>query len=174
MSVPCKFERSLLSYDEYEVVRLTHHPAIYELDGDQLHETRVRLRAMREKERTLVRQKRREVRGKAEPRGGSFPGTAERPQLRKQVFAGAAKRISKEYNRIKRLEARVALTKAARRALALRRAGEVVHHPAPGITADRGMQSTPSKRRRTTINPDKVGSISQRTKVAQAIRDAKD
>lgn len=89
MSVPCKFERSLLSYEEYEVVRLTHHPAIYELEGDRLQETRVLSRAMREKERTLARQKRREVRGKAEPRGGSFPGTAERPQLRRQVFAGA-------------------------------------------------------------------------------------
>jgi len=27
MSVPCKFERSLLSHEEYETMRLTHHPA---------------------------------------------------------------------------------------------------------------------------------------------------
>ena len=36
MSVPCKFERSLLSHDEYETVRLTHHPALYELGTAEL------------------------------------------------------------------------------------------------------------------------------------------
>ena len=32
MSIPCKFERSLLSHEEYETVRLTHHPAIYDVE----------------------------------------------------------------------------------------------------------------------------------------------
>ncbi|WP_407160232.1 hypothetical protein [Bradyrhizobium sp. STM 3557] len=36
MSVPCKFERSLLSHDEYETIRLTHHPAIYEIEVAEL------------------------------------------------------------------------------------------------------------------------------------------
>jgi hypothetical protein len=99
MSIPCKFERSLLSYEEYETVRASHHPAIHELAPDALHALRLRLRTMRDKERTLARQKRREALGKAEPRGGSFPGTAEQPLLRKQVFAGAVKRVNKEFSR---------------------------------------------------------------------------
>lgn len=56
MSIPCKFERSLLSYEEYETVRASHHPAIYELSPDELHALGTRLRTMRDKERTLARQ----------------------------------------------------------------------------------------------------------------------
>lgn len=36
MSVPCKLERSLLSHEEYETIRLTHHPAIYHVDIAEL------------------------------------------------------------------------------------------------------------------------------------------
>lgn len=174
MSVPCKFERSLLSHDEYEAVRVTHHPAIYDLDGTQLRATKLRLRTMRDKERTLARQKRREMRGKAEARGGSFPGTAERPSRRKQVFASALKRVNKEISRLRRLEARVAHVEAAHRALALRGAAKFIRHPATGDTAGEGMQPLPSRRRRTKVPPAKIGSISQATKDAQARRDARD
>jgi hypothetical protein len=73
MSVSCKFERSLLNREEDETIRVTHHPAIYEHDAEGLRTLRVRLRQMRDKERTLTRQKQREVRGKADARGGSSP-----------------------------------------------------------------------------------------------------
>src|SRR5262245_3165671 len=119
MSVPCKFERSLLSHDEYETIRLTHHPAIYEVEPTDLADMRSRLRKMRDKERTLSRQKRRETRGKGQPRGGNFPGTAERPSQRKQVFAAALKRVNSELRRFHNLEARTAHVEAARKALAL-------------------------------------------------------
>ena len=79
MSVPCKFERSLLSHDEYESIRLTHHPAIYDVEPAELEAIRSRLHKMRDKEQTLSREKRREARGKSKGRGASFPGTAERP-----------------------------------------------------------------------------------------------
>ena len=73
MSIPCKFERSLLSHEEYETIGLTHHPAIYDIEAAELEAMRPRLRKMRDKERTLGRQKRREGRGKGEARGVSFP-----------------------------------------------------------------------------------------------------
>ena len=79
MSVPCKFERSLLSHDEYETISLTHHPAIYNVEPAELEAIRSRLRKLRAKEQTLSRQKRREARGKRGARGASFSGTAERP-----------------------------------------------------------------------------------------------
>jgi hypothetical protein len=173
MSLPCKFERSLLSHEEYETVQVTHHPAIHGVDRDGLHQVKDRLREMRDREQTLARQKRREVRGKADPRGGSFPGTAERPLQRKQVFAGALKRVNKEIVRLRKLEARAALTGAARRALALRRAGEGPRHPPAGETARHGMHPTPNEQARTGILPGTVGSVSQATRTAQAIRDTK-
>ena len=173
MSASCKFERSLLSHEEHETIRVTHHPAIYEHDAEGLKTLRVRLRQMRDKERTLTRQKQREVRGKAGPRGGSFPGTAEQPLHRKQVFASALKRVNKELSRVHKLEARTAHVEAAWRALALRRAAQFAPYPAAGDTANEGMRPLPSQRRRTKVPPAKVGSVSQATKVAQAARDSR-
>ena len=99
MSLPCKSERSQLSHEEFEMVRVTHHPAIYELAPDELRAVKLRLQNHRDKARVLARQKQREVKGKAEPRGRSFPGTAELPRKRKQVFAAALKRVNKELER---------------------------------------------------------------------------
>jgi hypothetical protein len=79
MSIPCKFERSILSYDEHEIILRSHHPEIYDVGLDDLKALRQRLRDMRDKERTLAREKRREARSKGTPRGQSFPGTVEHP-----------------------------------------------------------------------------------------------
>jgi hypothetical protein len=173
MSAPCKFERSLLSQDEYETIRLTHHPAIYDVEPAELEAIRSRLRKMRNKERTLSRQKRREVRGKREARGASFPGTAERPSQRKQVFAAALKRVNRELERIHNLQARTAHVEAARRAFALRRAANFIPYPPAGATASGGMQAHPSMRRRTIVAGAQVGRVSQAVKVAQAAHDAR-
>ena len=42
-----KFERSLVSHDEYESIRLTHHPTIYDVEPAELEAIRSRLRKMR-------------------------------------------------------------------------------------------------------------------------------
>lgn len=173
MSVPCKFERSLLSHEEYETIRLTHHPAIYDVEAAELEALRPRLRKMRDKERTLGRQKRREVRGKAEARGASFPGTAAHPLQRKQVFAAALKRVNNELRRLRNLAARTAHVEAARKALALRRAANFVPYPPAGATANEGMVPKPSQRRRKIISGATIGRVSQATKVAQVLRDAR-
>ena len=173
MSVPCKFERSILSHDEYETIRFTHHPTIYEVEPAELEAIRSRLRKMRDKEQTLSRQKRREARGKSGGRGASFPGTAERPSQRKQVFAAALKRVNKELRRLHNLAARTAHVEAARQALALHRAANFIPYPSAGPTASEDMVPRLSPRRKTIIEGAKIGRVSQATKVAQAVRDAR-
>src|SRR5215813_5741190 len=173
MSIPCKFERSILSHEEHETIRLTHHPAIYEVEVTELEAMRPRLRKMRDKERTLGRQKRREGRGKAEARGASFPGTAEHASERKQIFAAALKRLNKELGRLHNVAARTAHIEAARKALALHRAANFINYPAAGATANEGMVPKASTRRRKIIAGAKIGRVSQATKVAQAVRDAR-
>src|SRR5215510_2916577 len=173
MSLPYKSERSRLSHDEFELVRITHHPAIYERSPDELHALKLRLREQRNKERALARQKQRELRGKAERRGKSFPGTADQPLQRKQIFAAALKRINRELDRLHKLEARTTHIEAARAALARHRAAKFVHHPAAGLTPHDGMQPRVRIRRHSRVPGSKVGSISQATKVAQAMRDAR-
>jgi hypothetical protein len=173
MSVPCKFERSLLSHEEYEAIRLTHHPAIYDVEVAELEAMRPRLRKMRDKERTLGRQKQRETRGKADARGASFPGTAEHASERKQVFAAALKRLNKELTRLRKVSARTANVEAARKALALHRAANFITYPPAGATANEGMVPKASTRRKKIITGAKIGRVSQATKVAQAVRDAR-
>ena len=55
MSIPCKFERSILSHDEHEVILRSHHPEIYDAGLDDLEALRRRLRDMRDKERARER-----------------------------------------------------------------------------------------------------------------------
>lgn len=171
MSITNKRELSLLKHDEAEVVRASHYPALHDLDRKALDEARGRLRSLRDTERTLARQKAREVRGKAEARGGSFPGTAERPLQRKQVFASALKRVNKQAARLDAADARAAHTGSARRALAMRRAAPPPHHPDAGQTAGAGMKASANKKGTTSVQPAKVGSVSQANKNAQAKRD---
>jgi hypothetical protein len=173
MTIPCKRERSLVSHEEYDFIRNSHHPEIYDLDLAALRALQSRLRQLRDKERTLKSHKQRERRGKAEPRGGSFPGTIEQPLKRKQVFANALKRVNKEVERIRNLEARAANVEAATRALALRRAVIFKIHPSAGDTANKGLLSRPSRRHLTKISRKRIGSISQATKASQAKRDSR-
>ena len=173
MSVPRKLERSFLSHDEYETIRLTHHPAIYDVEPAELEAIRSRRRKMRAKEQTLSRQKRREARGKRTARGPSFPGTAERPSQRKQVFAAALKRINKELERHHNLAARTAHVETARQALAQLRAANFIPYPPAGATGSEGMAPHPSRRRKTIIEGAKIGRISQATKITQAVRDTR-
>ncbi len=53
MSASCKFEQSLLGHDEFETIRVTHHPGIYDLTNTDLRDIQVKLRKMRDRERTL-------------------------------------------------------------------------------------------------------------------------
>ncbi|WP_294532127.1 hypothetical protein [uncultured Rhodoblastus sp.] len=173
MSLSCRSERSLVSHDEYAIVLLSHHPAIYDAGSDALRDARKQLRALQEREATFSRQNRRAARGKAEPRGGNFPGTYERPKQRKQVFAAAVKRINGELDRRAKIEARNANVEAARKALALRRAANFATHPAAGDTANPGFNPVSVSRRRPIVTGKRVGSVSQAVKASQARRDSR-
>jgi outer membrane protein TolC len=173
MSVPRKLERSFLSHDEYETIRLTHHPAIYDVEPAELEAIRPACAKCAPRSKTLSRQKRREARGKRAARGASFPGTAERPSQRKQVFAAALKRINKELERHHNLAARTAHVEAARQALAQLRAANFIPYPPAGATGSEGMAPHPSRRRKTIIEGAKIGRTSQATKITQAVRDTR-
>jgi hypothetical protein len=173
MSYSNKDEKSLLSHDEYEVVKSSHHPSIYDLDKDALRNLAQRLEGFRDKEKTFTRHKRRELKGTADKRGKSFPGTAEHPARRKQVFAHALKRVKKERARIYHLEAKAEHVEAAQRALALHRATKFSHHPSAGPTAHEGQKDKGKAPKRVRTPGAKIGSILKANARAQAKRDQK-
>ena len=51
---PLQVRTQPLSHEEYETIRLTHHPAIYDVEVAELEAMRPRLRKMRDKERRLA------------------------------------------------------------------------------------------------------------------------
>lgn len=172
MASSCRSESKLLNHDELQIVRSTHHPAIYDFDLPELREVQGRLRNERSKLRTLINRSRRIHKGKPDPREGSTPQNGEHLQKRKQVFAKALRRVSNEIKRLRKYHANAMLAEAAHRALASRRAN-FVPPPSSGRTASAGMQPNPSTRRRKLVPGSRIGSVSQATKVAQAVRDAK-
>lgn len=173
MSFSNRDEQSLLTHDEYEVVKSSHHPAIYDLDKDVLRKLAQRLEAFRDKEKAFTRHKQRETKGTAEKRGKSFPGTADHPARRKQVFAHALKRVKKERTRIYNLEAKAEHVEAAHRALALHRANKFSNRPAAGLTASTGQKDKGGAPKRVRTPGAKIGSILKENARAQAKRDQK-
>ncbi|MBI1649086.1 hypothetical protein [Hyphomicrobium sulfonivorans] len=164
-------ERSILTGDQLELVGKSHHPEIYDIDAKALRDLQKQIRAEKGKVRTLVRQRQRELRGKAEARGGSFPGNTEHPLKRKQALSAALKRVNRELARQRALAAREANVDAARRALAARRQANFTNPAASDRTRSDGMQPIPNRRRRNIIPGSQIGSVSKATQVAQAKKD---
>lgn len=171
MSLSRATERSVLSKELLDLISKTHHPAIYDIDAKDLRNLRTQLRNERSKIQTQVRGKIREGRGKGDPRGKGFPGNTEQPLKRKQALSSALKRINKELERLRKLEARSTHVEAAKRALAIHRSAKFHPTPVSDKTANTGMQPQPSTKRRKIIPGSQIGSVSQATKNAQAKSD---
>lgn len=173
MSVPISTEKRMLTETEFEVVKQTHYPDICDLSRDQLAEAVRRIRDYRNKARDVSRQQRREMRGKAAPRGATPARDNTGTSMKKQIFAHALRRANKEMQRFEQAESRPGdQGDIARRALDLKRANRVRHHPSAGRTAARGMQSTPNQGPTVETDPREIGRVSQFVKAGQARRDA--
>lgn len=172
MALSTSAENSLLRQDELALISQTHFPLLIDVEDDALVGLRHRIRDLHDKERTFVRQMRRTIRGKADARGGSFPGEVDRPARRKQVFASAMKRINSEAARRKSIHAREATMDAAHRALNLK-AGKAGSQRPTTETPSFGMTSKENRKRRWSVSGAKVGSVSQAGKRSQARRDSR-
>jgi len=173
MAISTKTERSLVSHEEFETLSKTHLPALSQIDDGTLASLQKSFRDLRAKERTLVREVRRGISGRKDTRGGSFPGNVERPALRKQVFAGALKRLNGELTRRRAHEAREAMKRSLGQALERKRKAQSTKFPKPDRTARDGMAVNESKRTRKVLDRANVGRASATTKAAQAKKDTR-
>jgi hypothetical protein len=171
MSLPIATERQMLTEPEFEVVKQSHYPEICSLSKDELAAAARRLRDYRNKARDLSHQQRREMRGKTEARGARPAKDNTGTLMKKQIFAGALRRVNRELKRVDRDEQRASQSEIARRALELKRANRVRHHPSAGRTAKRGMRPVPNQIPPGIADPREVGRVSQFVKAGQARRD---
>jgi len=170
MSLSVKAERALMSHEEFELLSQTHYPALIALEDEAIAGAKRRIRDLRGKDRSFTRSMQRGIRGKAEPRGASFPGNVEKPARRKQVFTSALKRLNAEAARRKAIAAQQALIESAHRALALKTSAGGRRHP-QGRSSRSDMRPVASNRHDSVVNRANVGRAVRATKVAQAKRD---
>jgi hypothetical protein len=173
MAQSIKHERQLLSADELGLVEKTHHPALGLLPNHDLAELRKLVRERRDRAQTIAARQRRELRGKAAPKGARAATDDSGTREKQALLAAALQRLNKEAARREAKAAKQDLIESARRALELRRAADATtQHPSPGHTANEGLnpKNTPPYSLR---NPAKVGAVSQHNKNTQAKRDSR-
>ena len=171
MSLTIASERRMLTEAEFGAVLRSHYPEVCGLPKEELVGVARRVREYRDKARDITRHRRRERRGKAEPRGANPAPSEAGTSMTKQIFTSALKRVHREIKRVEEDERRPTLVESARRALELKRANRVRHHPSAGRTASRGMRSLPNQGDTVRADPREVGRVLQAVKAAQARRD---
>jgi hypothetical protein len=171
MSMPISTEQRMLTAAEFEVVKSTHYPDIAALSKGALADAARRLRDYRDKARDIGRQQRREMRGKAEPRGTRPARDNTGTTIKRQIFASALRRVNREATRIGKAQARASQSEIAHRALELKRANRMRYHPSAGRTAGQGMRSIPNQGPTVEADPREIGRVSQFVKAGQARRD---
>ena len=170
VTISVKSEKALLNHEEWELVSATHHPKLGGWPDADLQAARKRLRALHDKEQGFARQKRRVAKGSAQTRGGSFPGTAERPAERKQVFAQAMRRVNSEATRRREVAASEQARENKKQALARRRAAPSAR-PANTATARKGAAKVENTKVTTKVPGARIGSVTKQTARAQGKRD---
>jgi len=173
MARSIKQESRLLGADELTLVEKTHHPALGLLPDGDLAELRKLVRERRDRAQDIAARQRRELRGKAAPKGARAATDDSGTREKRDVLAAALQRLNKEVTRREAKVARQALIDNAQRALELRRANEANSaRPPSGRTAKEGInpKNAPAYSLR---NPAKVGAISQHNKNMQAKRDSR-
>ena len=173
MSIAFATERRRLAEDELEPIRRSHFPLLQELPREEAQELARWLRARRGRARDLVREHRRSARGKAARAAAPPLPDADRGlAAKKQVFAGALKRVNARLDALLAAERRDRNLARLREALA-RRGAEAPAHPAAGPTRHAGARPLPSRKPRPTIHGARIGSASQAVRDGQARWDAR-
>lgn len=170
MSTRKRDEQRILDKDEFEMVEMTHRPAIMDVKDADLTQLISRLRERRDRASDLARRRR----GAARRGGGGIDG-AESTGIRQKasVLGEAIQRANKERTRREKTAARSELQSNARRALKLKRKAPSPERPSSGRTKDRGMNPVENERAQDIGSPMEAGRVSQFVKNAQAKSDSR-
>jgi hypothetical protein len=166
MSETSNPEDRLLSAAERAMVAQTRPPGIGEKSKAELQSLAKRLRESRDRARAIGSQQKREMRGKATPKGATPARENAGTEAKAQVLVDALKRVTAALRKLNAPKPADVL----RKALAKKNATPP-QHPEPGRTASKGMQPKVSSRRTVKADPREIGRVSQAVKVAQAKRD---
>jgi len=171
MAITKKQEARALSADERDFVSKSHHPDVQDLPDEELQQLVKLVRERRNRARSEASRRRREMRGKAAPKGATPSRAEEGSKLKMAVLAMAMRRLNSEVERRRKMSARLSLIENAQTALIMKQAAADNSAPFNTRHAHQGMRYLPSRRRQNLIRPMELGRQRQAAKVAQAKRD---
>lgn len=172
MAIATKSELRLLTRDEAQLVAVTRRGGIATATDEEIRQALGLLRERRDRARSIARQQRREMRGKAQSASPASDNSGSKMKAR--VLSGAIQRANRELSRRQVVNARTELVENSRRALELKRASHKGARPDGGKTASKGMKSKVSVKTQKIGSAMEAGRVSQFVKDAQAKKDARD
>src|SRR3984893_12957757 len=96
MARSIKHEQRLLSADELSLVEKSHHPALGLLQDHDLRELRKLVRERRDRAQDIAARQRRELRGKAAPKGARAATDDSSTREKPDILAASMQRLNKE------------------------------------------------------------------------------
>ncbi len=174
MAISRKQEERALSVEERTLVQNSYHPAVQDLSDAELRDLIKMLRERRDRAQSDANRKRREMRGKAAPKGAQPATKDDGTRAKLGVLARSMRRLNGEHERRRQLAARVELVDNARNALALKKE-KAAERPADfnSRRAHAGMHAIESSKSKNLVRPMERGRQRKAAAVAQAKRDAR-
>jgi len=173
MAISQKEEARALNADEHELVVKSHHPSLQALPDGELADLVKLIRARREKAKSQADQRRREMRGKAAPKGATPSKADEGSKVKVAVLAMAMRRLNGEVARRRQMAARASLADNAKRALAMKRGAEGKSATFNSRHAREGMRNASNQRAQNLVRPMETGRLRKAASVAKAKRDGR-
>jgi hypothetical protein len=173
MAVSRKQQARALSTEERELVEKTQHPALQELSDHELRQVTALVRERRDRAQTEAFRRRREMRGKAAPKGAQASAADTGSQLKADVLAKAMRRLNDETELRRSLTANATLVSNAEKALAMKEANAAGHPTFNSRTAGKGMRNIANRDGADLIRPAERGRLRKANAVSQARRDAR-
>ena len=173
MAITKKQEVRALTAGERELVSKTSGRAVKALTDTQLASLVKLVRTRRDKARTVAERQRRELRGKAKPRGATPPKADDGSRLKLTVLATALDNLNAETARRRTVKAKTSLVASARKALALKKKASTAKPPAKGRPAGKVVRG----KARVAVEKHVPGSVRGSVRIqgakAQAKRDSR-
>ncbi|MDQ2634586.1 MAG: hypothetical protein M3Y78_12700 [Pseudomonadota bacterium] len=173
MAMSRKQEERALSADEWKLVQSSHHPAVQQVSDAQLRDLLKAVRERRDRAQSEVHRKRREMRGKAAPKGTQPATKDDGTRAKLGVLAMSMRRLNGEHERRRRLAARIDLVENTRNALALKKGKTDRPADFNARQAHAGMAVMENAKSKSLVRPMERGRQRKATAVAQAKRDAR-
>ncbi|KAF0099316.1 MAG: hypothetical protein FD144_3929 [Rhodospirillaceae bacterium] len=177
MAITKKQEERALSADEKELVGMSAVRASRSLTDAELTRLVKRLRTKRDRAKTVAERQRRELRGKARPRGATPAKDDDGSQLKLMILSAALIRLDTETGRREQAKAKASLVASAKKALALKQKAKPAKAKAKAKTASKAAKGGLRGKARVVVEnhvPASVrGSVRKQNARVQARRDAR-